>query len=153
MFSSRVLFQAQAPQEGGVKAEVCTDSFICSSAPFIVSASSATESSWLSLLNQDSFVYCVVLFQRARSEPDYRAPLPRPADVRPLETHWSLSVMQSTHKETKHLYESPFIQRSTQIFGLELCFCQIFSAHYISHTRHSPLFHLSHECLPPWNFN
>lgn len=120
---------------------------ICSSAPFIISASSASESSWLSLLNQDSFVYCVILFQRARSEPDYRAPLPRPADVRPLETHWSLSVMQSPHKETKHLYESLFIQRSTQIFGLELCCCRMFRAHYTSHTKTLP-------SLPPlaWMF-
>lgn len=130
-------------------------SFICSSSHFIISASSASESSWLSLLNQDSFVHCVIFFPE--SEIRARLQSASPTACR-CKTTWdtlirSLSVMQSTHKATKHLYESLLIQRSTQIFGLELCCCQMLSARYISHTRRCPLLHFSHECLPPWNFN
>lgn len=90
LFSCLLPLQAPAPPEGGAKAEVFNN--------FIPSLLHYFCTIWLRivlvffLLNQDAFVHCVLwfLFQRVRSEPDYKVPPPPPADVRPLETHWSI---------------------------------------------------------------
>ena len=77
-------FQALAPQEGGVKAEV---TIIVSASPvYIISALSESELSWLTfcLIRIPLSIVCCDFFQRVRSEPDYKAPHPLPADVRPF---------------------------------------------------------------------
>lgn len=94
--------QAPAPQEGGAKVEVFSNIFFL--LPFIILHFLALKSPCFRFIKSGFFCVHCDYSQRARSEPDYKVPLPRLADVRPLETHWSSYA--NPHEETKRLYLS-----------------------------------------------